>query len=522
MFSGKIKRVVAVMLALALMVALAGCGEKSSTPNGRYEATDDYLSAFTYFDFKGSKVEIGVGSAGTTLSNETIQYSFKDDVLSFDFGGTPIEIAYNSDNDTLTLAGAVFTKVGVVTTVKSEEATPAFNGAKYVSTDGKTSLTIKADGTFTLDKGGSGQTTGTVEPDGSVGEWKPCYDSYVLSGTELTKVGGKNIAEHERERFNKLPDITLKHASSDSLSAGDYGIFDGSLYAKRVYEQGGDAILGNAKSVVKYVNTSTYFVITGNSELYAFGENGGGLVGDGTGVNKSEPVKILDNVIDVVPGVTTVAFTANGDLYYWGASAYDAYGWVKEILYKPELLSQNVAEIVSFIVSPVLATERFLKTNGDFEVDGVVVLKKVKKIVNVSRLWSVSDSVGRVAVIFSDDSFYTYPNLTYPPNAALPMYNEKIMDNVKGVYLGGQIIVLKDGQMFGKGKNEYGQFGDGTKIDKDSWTKLADGVDYYENNQLTTSDYVKANDGYGFRYVKQDGSIWAWKSDDPTPQQLPQ
>lgn len=58
-------------------------------------------------------------------------------------------------------------------------------------------------------------------------------------------------------------------------------------------------------------------IITKNGDLYAWGRNAYGQLGDGTTTNKSTPVKVLENVKTVSTSDYTLAITENGGLYTW-------------------------------------------------------------------------------------------------------------------------------------------------------------------------------------------------------------
>jgi alpha-tubulin suppressor-like RCC1 family protein len=82
-----------------------------------------------------------------------------------------------------------------------------------------------------------------------------------------------------------------------------------------------------------------------------------------------------------------------------------------------------------------------------------------------------------------------------------------LMDDVKDFllvgYEGSPIMVIKnDGTLWGVGVNTAGELGDGTKITRDTFIKLADDV-------KSISSYV---------ILKNDGSYYRWGSTAPTPQ----
>ena len=62
-------------------------------------------------------------------------------------------------------------------------------------------------------------------------------------------------------------------------------------------------------------------VITENGDLYCWGVNGAGQVGNGTTEDQLIPTKVLNNVVSVSVGNGhSSAITENGDLYCWGAN----------------------------------------------------------------------------------------------------------------------------------------------------------------------------------------------------------
>lgn len=63
--------------------------------------------------------------------------------------------------------------------------------------------------------------------------------------------------------------------------------------------------------------------ITANGDLYCWGYNGQGQVGNGTFIDQTTPVKVLEDVVSVYPGSNVVAaIKKNGDLYCWGYNTH--------------------------------------------------------------------------------------------------------------------------------------------------------------------------------------------------------
>ncbi|MBS1118166.1 MAG: Alpha-tubulin suppressor and related protein-like protein [Deltaproteobacteria bacterium] len=75
-------------------------------------------------------------------------------------------------------------------------------------------------------------------------------------------------------------------------------------------------------SVVRITGSKHYCVIKDNGDLYCWGQNENGQLGDGTTTYRSMAVKILSNVTDVATGMSsTYARTADGTLWSWGSNA---------------------------------------------------------------------------------------------------------------------------------------------------------------------------------------------------------
>jgi len=72
---------------------------------------------------------------------------------------------------------------------------------------------------------------------------------------------------------------------------------------------------------------SSSFAIHPDGSLWAWGSNTHGQLGDGTRINRVEPVKILDDVIAVSAGSShTLAIKADGSLWAWGLNQYNQAG----------------------------------------------------------------------------------------------------------------------------------------------------------------------------------------------------
>jgi alpha-tubulin suppressor-like RCC1 family protein len=78
----------------------------------------------------------------------------------------------------------------------------------------------------------------------------------------------------------------------------------------------------------------------------------------------------------------------------------------------------------------------------------------------------------------------------------------KELDNVSSVYAGDEVcfVIKKDGTVWGWGKNEFGQLGDGTKIDKKEPTLISGIKDAVFISTCSTHTTC----------ITKDGSLWVW------------
>jgi len=181
-------------------------------------------------------------------------------------------------------------------------------------------------------------------------------------------------------------------------------------------------------------------VIKSDASLWAWGTNWGGHLGDGTTVDRHDPVKIMDDVIQVAAGnAVTAALKGDGCLWTWGLNYMGEIGdGTTETRLNPVKIMDNVVCI----------------SMGDYH---------VMAIKNDGSLWAWGNNVsGQLG-----DGTYT--------NRLSPV---KIMDGV--CYISGgsfnSLAIKVDGSLWSWG-HEGGAIGDGTIFGKrPSPIKIMDGM----------------------------------------------
>jgi len=272
--------------------------------------------------------------------------------------------------------------------------------------------------------------------------------------------------------------------------------------------------LDNVLSIYNTDQNKVYYAIKQDNTLWAKGSNKEGLVGDGTGVDRKEFVKIADDVASIVsinqnfeylhlPEPVAYAIKTDKSLWRWGNG-----------IMAPERIADNVVRYLS--------GNLFLK--GDGSVIDTLNLTADTGIINVVDAYyidqnSVSGDDGNVHLLknwYTLDSEGRFCKTTVDENNASHQINvssQEILSDADSImiYENAVHILKKDGTLWGLGTNTDGQLGDGTKIDRDEPVKIADDV-------IETGNFGNYN---SYRYfIKKDGTPWSWDKYDPTPRQL--
>ena len=173
-----------------------------------------------------------------------------------------------------------------------------------------------------------GNHSGAITEDGSLYMWGRNDEGQLGNGTNGD---------------SSKPIKIMDHVESVSLGGDHSGAIteDGSLYMWGRNDEGqlGDGthddknkpikILKDVKSVNLGVRIGGYYsgAITEDGNLYMWGRNDIGQLGDGTSEYRSEPIKIMDHVKSIsLGGDHSGAITEDGSLYMWGDNGYGRLG----------------------------------------------------------------------------------------------------------------------------------------------------------------------------------------------------
>ena len=161
----------------------------------------------------------------------------------------------------------------------------------------------------------------------------------IIPGTNTTQAN--NIASNDtinleaskqnQNSSNVLAPITsvitpwMRFTNTFTFAIEDGGYYVISYTDGNLYYRGNNKdtlILKSVKEIYELMYTSlkySYFAIKNDNSLWAWGDNSIGQLGDNTGINKTAPVKILENVKDVILYSNSIyAIKNDGTMYVWG------------------------------------------------------------------------------------------------------------------------------------------------------------------------------------------------------------
>ncbi len=219
-------------------------------------------------------------------------------------------------------------------------------------------------------------------------------------------------------------------------------------------------VLANVRSISLGCHYSA--AITTSRDLYCWGNNSNGQVGNGTTTDQVTPVKVLNNVKSIALGLHhSAAITTSGDLYCWGANSHGQIG-------------------------------------NDTRVDQLFPIKILTDVKSIS----LGDY--HSAAITNNGDLYCWGCNSFGEigNGTTSIQNTptKVLTNVKSVSLSDDYsaAITTNGDLYCWGRNFYGQVGNGTSVDLHIPTKVLSNV---ESIDLST-DHSAA--------ITTNGDLYCW------------
>lgn len=216
--------------------------------------------------------------------------------------------------------------------------------------------------------------------------------------------------------------------------------------------------------------------ITETHDLYAFGYNYYGQIGNGTNENVKKPVKIMSDVIFTDAGdYNSFAITSDGTLYGWGDNQYGQILDSDKFIYTAPVKVMTNVKFVSAGYDHTLiikkdgslwgfGSNKFgqLGIKANDYINGPVKIMASVKTCSAGNGFSLVTSTSNELFVFGINKNGQIGKSKDVKTVEKP---EKLLDNVGNVSAGynHSIIVKTDGSVFTSGNNEFGQLGSGTK-----------------------------------------------------------
>lgn len=299
--------------------------------------------------------------------------------------------------------------------------------------------------------------------------------------------GGVHSVEVEKENFKtQKRNITVDSAWK--------------VLIRLVEGDGTESAIASFKTVKSNTHTAA---ITKDGSLYMWGYNNNGQVGDGTTINRSIPVKVLDNVksVECCTG-TTLAILENGELYVWGK---DTGSYVPKKMLDNVKIAKTGSNNGTFLAI-TKAGELYMWGHNEYGQLGSgtsgFFTTPYKVLENVK---DAECSLYTSVAITEDGNLYVWGRNQYgqvgvgnTDNCYTPTV---VCSNVKSAECSTAttIAITEDDNLYMWGYNGYGQVGDGTTISRNKPCRIMENVKSAECSDIGTT-----------MAVTKDGDLYMW------------
>ena len=270
-------------------------------------------------------------------------------------------------------------------------------------------------------------------------------------------------------------------------------------------------VMDNVVSVSSQANSTV--AIRKDGSLWGWGSNGFGQLGDGTTMNRYSPIHIMDDVVYVsINYANTVAIKGDGSLWIWGENKNGQVGnGTLENQYTPVRIMDNVKAASNFSVTTMaVCTDGILWGWG--LVDFIKILDATHEDELPLELYPIHlmDDVSSVSVGFlyataikTDNSLWAwglnFDGILGDNTTQHRRYPVHIANNVFSVSSGAaRTLSIQNGILLAWGSNFKGGLADGTTI-------TTPGIRTVMNNVIAT-----LNGSYNSFALQPDGSLWGW------------
>lgn len=249
-------------------------------------------------------------------------------------------------------------------------------------------------------------------------------------------------------------------------------------------------------------------------DLYCWGNNQAGRVGNGNTVDQLTPVKVLGKVKKFAMGSDhTAAITENGDLYCWGDNSFGQVGMGTDnvIQKEPVKILENIKDIsLGYWCSAAISEKGDLYCwgyNRNGQVGNGTYTKKetrpIKILDNVKNVYTSETACWIIAITEKGDLYCWGTNccgeigIGTQTGVIKPV---KVLENIKTISIGCHHVaaINEKGDLYCWGYNGSGQVGNGTVINQLKPVKILENI-----------NEVVCGNGHNMA-VSCNGEVYAW------------
>lgn len=263
------------------------------------------------------------------------------------------------------------------------------------------------------------------------------------------------------------------------------------------------------------------FSILDDGTVWAWGNNESGMLGDGTEVDKSIPVKLsLDNIKQIEAGyLHTVALKKDGTVWAWGNNRD---GQLGDGTYEENLVPKKIYNLNNIVQISVGQGHTLALTEsgqvwawgdnarGQVGNNSNSSINRPIKVAGLSGIRQISAGASHSIALKSDGTIWTWGSNEYG-QLGIGKGTEQMSSPVKVKNISGvrqisagaefNVALLENGRIKAWGNGEYGEMGDGSTSARYIPTS------YIEN--LNNVKQVSAGWNHAVALL-QDGTVWTW------------
>jgi hypothetical protein len=251
-------------------------------------------------------------------------------------------------------------------------------------------------------------------------------------------------------------------------------------------------------------DSMTTFYITNDNNLWGFGSNQNGILGDGTGVDRDEPVFIMENVATVYinntfPASVVYAIKTDRTFWTWGNGNF-----------APVHIADDVVRGFGNLID---GSTYYQTTDGNIYAfrrrqNERELLIPEPAFDFTTEFLDFFDRGNIVHFINSERTLVrrteqregaTYEEIAMGIERLLP-----IAEYVSPMDNSNLFFTTLDGNLWGIGTNRNGDLGDGTRVPREEPVQIAENIAFAGRNF----------------FIKRDGTFWIWNQNDPVPRQV--